>query len=184
MRLKHYGRNETGMKRNVKTLICFFTAIALALVILIIIIAVGNISSGKIAEGTYRIRNCSEFPDAYIVVKGNKVQFYDIDLNKLYREKELESFKGWVEHGVGVEMTEKQIEKASDLNELFVTHPWEIDYDIVGDNKDGTFTYIYFCIVKDTPFGLVLQYDSLHKTIQLNNSDPQKIFVFKKAWFQ
>lgn len=176
------------MKRNVKKFICFFAAtvlaIALAIVILIIIIAVGDISSGKIAEGTYRIKNCSEFPDAYIVVRGNKVQFYDIDLNKLYREEQLENFKRLVEHGIGVEMTEKQIEKASDLNEMFVINSWEIDYDLVGDNKDGTFTYIYFCMVKDTFFGLVLQYDSLHKTIQLNNSDPQKILVFKKAWFQ
>lgn len=172
------------MKRNVKTLIYFFSAIGLAIVILIITIAVGNISSGKIADGTYRIRNCSEFPDAYIVVKGNKIQFYNIDLNKLYREEELKDFKGWIEHGIGVEMTQEQIEKASDLNELFVTNPWEIAYDLEGNNKQGTFSYVYFCIVKDTCFGLVLQYDSLHKTIQLNNADAQKILVFKKAWFQ
>lgn len=169
-----------GMKRNVKICICSLAAI----VFLMLVIVVGNASSGRIAEGTYRIRNCSEFPDAYIVVKGNKIQFYNIDLNKLYREEELKDFKAWIEHGIGVEMTQEQIEKASDLNELFVTNPWEIAYDLEGNNKQGTFSYVYFCIVKDTCFGLVLQYDSLHKTLQLNNADAQKILVFKKAWFQ
>lgn len=168
-----------GMKRNVKICICSFAAI----VFLIIIIVFGNITSGQIAEGTYRVRNCSEFPDAYFVVKDNEIQFYNIDLNKLYREEQLKDFKGWIEHGIGVNMTEEQIEKASDLNEMFVTNPWKIDYDIE-NNKQGTFSYIYFCIVKDTRFGLILQYDSLHKTLQLNNADPQKVLVFKKAWFK
>lgn len=169
-----------GMKRNAKTCIYFFVAIAF----LMIIIAFGNITSGRIAEGTYRVRNCSEFPDAYVVVKDNEIQFYNIDLNKLYREDQLKDFKGWIEHGIGVEMTEEQIEKASDLNEMFVTNPWKIDYNLKSNNKQGTFRYVYFCIVDGTRFGLILQYDSLHKTLQLNHADAQKILVFKKAWLK
>lgn len=108
------------------------------------------------------------------------MQFYNIDLNALYRDKQRKEFEGWMERGVGANMTEEQIERVSDLNALFVSNAWEIDYDLVDNNKQGTFTYVHFCIVKDARFGLVLQYDALHKTIQLNDADPEKVFVFKK----
>lgn len=151
-----------------------------AIIILAVIIAISGIGGGKIADGTYRVTNCEAYPDAYIVVEGNKVQFYNIDLNALYRDKQRKEFEGWMERGVGANMTEEQIERVSDLNALFVSNAWEIDYDLVDNNKQGTFTYVHFCIVKDARFGLVLQYDALHKTIQLNDADPEKVFVFKK----
>lgn len=168
------------MKRNVKIGICIFSAI----VFLVMILVISNMSRMQIAEGTYRVTNCDEYPDAYIVVNENNIQFYNIDLNMLYREEQIKDFQGWIEHGVGGELTEEQIEMASDLNEMFVSNSWEIDYDLESNNKQGTFSYVYFCIVKDTRFGLVLQYDSMHKTIQLNNADTQKILVFKKTWLR
>lgn len=143
-----------------------------------VIIVTTGIGSGRMADGTYRITNCEAYPDAYLVVDGYRVQFFNIDLNALYQEKQRKDFQQWIERGIGASMTEEQIERASDLNNLFVSNSWMVDYSL--DNKLGTFTYVYFCLVKDTRFGLVLQYDSLHKTIQLNDADPTKVFVFKK----
>lgn len=162
------------MKRIVKKGIVCVCAVILTLAV----IMVSNIGGGEIADGIYRIENCAEYPVAYAQVEGNTIQFYNIDLNELYREKQREEFQWWIEQGVGATMTEEQIDAASDLNELFVNNAWEIDYELADENKQGTFTYVYFCIVKDTRFGLVLQYDALNKTIQIN--DPKKTLLFKK----
>ena len=162
------------MSKYLKAAIVLIVAVALLAVIMV----TTGTGSGRMADGTYRITNCEAYPDACLVVDGYRVQFLNIDLNAVYREQQRNVFQQWIERGIGANMTEEQIERASDLNELFVSNSWVVDYSM--DNKQGTFTYVYFCLVKDTPCGLVLQYDSLHKTIQLNNSDPSKILIFKK----
>lgn len=155
-----------------------------AVVLLVAVIFVSSIFGSEIADGTYEITNSSQYPDAYVVVKDNEIQFYNIDLNELYREKELEDFEVWKEMGYADGMTDEQIAQISDLNLMFVDNAWEFDYDMGIISKNGTFTYVYFCIVKDTCFGLVLQYDSLHKTIQINDADEEKVLVFDKVWFK
>ncbi len=137
---------------------------------------------GRIADGTYKVTNSDAYPDACIVVRGNEIQFYNIDLNALYQELENQNFEVWEQKGVGAKLTEEQKEQFSDLNEMFVYNTWTIDYNHTVTSKEGTFTNAYFCMVTDTPFGLILQYDSLHRTIQINNPDPQNILVFKKSW--
>lgn len=160
------------MKKIIKISIIAISAIA----ILVSVILMNYIGGKEITEGTYRIKGYKSYPNAYIEVKGNTVQFHNIDLNAIYREYQLESYKKVLESNTEVSITEEELEQISDLNELLVENPYEVDYDT--DSKSGTFTYIYFCYANGYPFGVVLKYDSFHKTLKINNA-VQKI-VFEK----
>ena len=70
----------------------------------------------------------------------------------------------------------RQCSVIRDLNRKFVSNPYTIEYD--EDQKAGTFTYTHFCMSDQGLFGLVLRYDSLHKTIEIKS--PVKDIVFKK----
>lgn len=166
------------MKKKLKVGIILVAAVALLAGTFLL----SRRGDGTIADGTYRVTNSQVYPDACIVVRGDAIQFYSIDLNALYQEYQRENYKEWEKRGVGAKLTDEEMEQFSDLNELFVSNAWTIDYELTVTSKVGTFTNAYFCKVKDTPFGLILQYDSLHRTIQINNPDPQNILVFKRAW--
>lgn len=163
------------MKKGIK--ICI--GIILAVVLLLSVVVITKTGGAEITEGTYKITDYAAYPDAYIVVKENKLQFYNIDLNAIYQEAQLEDYKEMQEHGLEFHITEQQLGKISDLNELFVSNPYELDYESsTKDNKTGTFTYVYFCYNGDYPFGLVLEYNSLHKTVKINS--PEQTLIFEK----
>ena len=75
--------------------------------------------------------------------------------------------------GIPVKLDEEEIKKASDFNARFVNEPVELDF---SDGKMGTFTYIQQCRDETQVFGLVIIYDSLHKTIKINNSEQEILF--------
>ena len=72
--------------------------------------------------------------------------FHNIDLNAIYQEEQMKSYMSMVESGATSSITDEQLKEISDLNSLFVSNPYELDYESIGDeSKSGTFTYIYFC---------------------------------------
>lgn len=155
------------MKKFLKIGICIICAVLL----LLLVIMIAKVGGAEIADGIYRVADCEAYPDAYIEVKGNTLQFYNIDLNEIYQEAQMVTYEKMKESGVEFNMTEEQLIQISDLNLLLVSNAYEIDYDsLEEDNKTGTFQYVYFCYGEGNLFGLVLEYDSLHKTIQINSS--------------
>lgn len=161
------------------------TAIILIVVVLLTVVAIVMIGTGggHMADGTYRVTNCEAYPDAYIVVSrnGKDIQFYNIDLNDIYRESDIEKYHKIQEKGFLLDIQDEELDKLSDLNAMFVSYSWTLDDDLF---KKGTFTYGAFCMGDQNLFGLVLEYNSLHKTIQIMNQDPEKKFIFKKKWFK
>lgn len=161
------------MKKKIKVII----VVACAIVLLIGVVLLCRIGGSEITDGVYEITDCSDFPNAYIEVTGNKLQFYEIDLNEIYQAAQIESYDNLNESGA-LDISEEKIAEISDLNNLLVSNPYELDYESITDNKNGTFTYIYYCMSEQNIFGLVLEYDSLHKTIQINS--PVRQLVFEK----
>ena len=161
-----------------KKTILIILGILLAVGILLAAFFISQTGGSRIADGTYQIT--SDNSDAYITVYRNELQFHNIDLNALYQEEQLQVYKRLVDQGSISELTSEQLTQASDLNALFVTQPWVLNYDEMVMDKTGTFTYVYYCYVPDTYFGKVLQYDSLHKTIQINDENPEKVLLFKE----
>lgn len=166
------------MKKLSKTVIGLIVIVILTVTV---IFALGAGGSGP-ADGTYRVTNCENYPDAYIVVdgKGKNMRFYNIDLNAIYREDDLANYNKMVEKGFPVVIEGEELERLSDLNEMFVSHTWTFEDELF---KKGTFTYGVYCMGSENIFGLVLEYDSLHKTIQIMDEDASKNYIFKRAWF-
>lgn len=69
------------------------------------------------ADGTYRVTNCEAYPDAYIVVSrnGKDIQFYNIDLNDINRESDLEKYHKIKEKGFLLDIQDEELDKLSDF---------------------------------------------------------------------
>ena len=132
------------------------------------------IGGEEITEGTYKIRNYPDYPEAYIEVKGNEIQFHNIDLNAIYRDDQVADYHKMVEMNSDFAVAEEEFDIVSDLNWLLVDNPYKLEYD--GDAMQGTFEYVYFCTYKGTPFGVVIIYDSFHKTLMINNYTQKILF--------
>lgn len=148
----------------------------LAIVLMMVVVWVTLIGGQEITNGKYEIEGCKEYPDAYIEVNDGKIQFYNIDLNEIYQEYQTNAVKKIMGNNSSIKISDEEMEELSDLNRKFVSNPYTIEYD--EDQKAGTFTYTHFCMSDQGLFGLVLRYDSLHKTIEIKS--PVRDIVFKK----
>lgn len=145
--------------------------------ILVLVLKFTRIQDNGIADGKYVITDCPEYPDAYIKVKNNTIQIFNLDVNSIYRAEQVENIKKMCANkDLGIYLTDQEIEELSDLNRMFVDNPYKVDLD--KGNKDGTYSYVYPCHCKGNYFGLIFVYDSYNKTIKINNY--QKKIVFKK----
>lgn len=140
-----------------------------AALFLLAAVMITRVGGAKITEGTYRVINYEVYPDAYITVTKDALQFYNIDLNAIYQAAQMETYEQMKERGVTMGITDEQLEQISDLNRMFVSNSYALDYDALEDNKSGTFQYVYFCYGEQNLFGFVLEYDALHKTLQINS---------------
>ena len=149
--------------------------ISVIIVILLAVTLTANyIGGAEFTEGKYKIQDFAEYPDAYIEVKGNTIQFYNIDLNAIYRDYQVAEYRKALTKGFPVKLDEEGIKKASDFNARFVDEPFELDF---SDSKTGTFTYIHYCLDDESEmFRLIIIYDSLHKTIRINNAEQEILF--------
>ena len=153
-----------------KKKILFIIAIIVLITIPTVIFFTLKINGKSMSNGTYYAVNCEEYPDAYVVVKGETIQFYNIDLNAIYREDQLNSvyMKQNNENlSFNTGLTDEELLELSDLNNMFVNNPYK--YDSEDRWKEGTYIYYYRCLSYGNWFGLHLLYDSWNKTITINN---------------
>lgn len=159
-----------------KFFIIGIVAIVLA-AILILVLKFTRKQTNGFADGKYVITDCPEYPDAYIKVKNNTIQIFNLDVNSIYRAEQVENTKKMcANEELGIYLTDQEIEELSDLNRMFVDNPYKVDLD--KGHKDGTYSYVFPCYCKGNYFGLIFIYDSYNKTIKINNY--QKKIVFKK----
>lgn len=157
--------------------IIYSIVVILLIVVLVVVLKFTKKQPKGIANGTYYVVNCPEYSDAYINVKNNTIQIYNLDVNSIYREEQVNKIKKICSNKeFGISLTDKEIEELSDLNKMFVDNPYEIDWDKC--YKDGTYSYVCQCYCKGNYFGLIFIYDSYNKTVKINNY--QKKIVFKK----
>ncbi len=147
-----------------------------ALITFLVVFNITYIGDEKFDLGTYKIVDSSEYPNAYIKVENDSLQFIGIDLNKIYREKQVGQVKDAIDKGFELNLTDKEIAKESDLNALFVNNKYDIS-NCEGE-ESGTFKTVYYLLTNSNLFGLVLEYDAFHKTIHINNEIQE--LTFKK----
>lgn len=161
-----------------KKVILIGVGVILVAILIVGTVIISGVGGAEIAEGTYSIVGFDTYPDASITVVENKVKFNNIDLNAIYAESQIADYKRAVEDGFDLNIADDQVPFLSDLNKHFVVNGYEIDYKKHAEYKNGTFSYIYYCYVNETIFGLTLEYNSLEKKIEVKN--PVQRLVFKQ----
>ena len=110
-----------------KKWIAFGIVAALLIAVLVIVLRFTKKQTKGIADGKYMVVDCPEYPDAYIIVKNNSIQIYNIDVNAIYRNEQVESIKKICEDKEsGIVLTGEEIEKLSDLNKMFVENAYKV----------------------------------------------------------
>ncbi|MCR5743750.1 MAG: hypothetical protein K6F92_08565 [Lachnospiraceae bacterium] len=121
-------------------------------------------NSDVIADGTYKIVDNDDYPDAYIEAKGGNIVFRNIDLNEIYKDKLINELNTLIDRGMIDDMSEEEKNRLSDLNGIFVDDFYEIDYSY--GTKTGTFTYNYACYAEiGIGRGFSINYDAQAKSI-------------------
>lgn len=155
------------MKKKLRIIIIILVLIAIPCGILLYL----SMNNGRIDDGKYRIVGSAEFPDAYIVVKGDELRFFNIDMNSLWQKKQYDRVikmqnSETLDFSTG--FTEEQLWEMSDLNNMFVNNPFT--YDPENRTKQGTYVYEYTCLSSGNLFGVFLTYDSWNHTICVENN--------------
>lgn len=158
------------MRKNIKLI---FGGVAV-LIIILVVSAIVYIGDNRFDDGIYRVVDNSEYPNAYIKVENNSIQFGGIDLNKIYPKKQAEEVKDAIDKGFDLNVTDKDIEKESNLNAVFVDNKYYISN--CEGQEEGTFKTLYHLLTPSKYFGLILIYDALHKTIHINNEIREMTF--------
>lgn len=79
-----------------KKWIAFGIVAALLIAVLVIVLRFTKKQTKGITDGKYMVVDCPEYPDAYIIVKNNSIRIYNIDVNAVYRNEQVESIKRFV----------------------------------------------------------------------------------------
>lgn len=133
----------------------------------------------KVADGTYQIQNNATYPDAYIVVEDGEAQFFNIDLNELYKDDIVEKYIMYLKNYKNQSVTsadEEQIKNSIDLNERFCKTKFALDYseenyNFVDDRGIGNYN---FGTITDISY-LSYEYDWKNQSITLNREDAELI---------
>ena len=135
----------------------------------------------EVAEGVYKVEGYEKYPDAYIEVKDGTAQFFNIDLNALYKENIVKCYIESIEREREITVSEKkEIENSIDLNQQFCDASFVLDYkpeNANSINSDGIGMYNFGFITKMDY--LAYEYDWKTKTITLVRPEAGRI-VFKK----
>ena len=139
--------------------------------ILVAVIWLTRSGGSRIAEGTYRIRNCEKYPDAYIVVKEDTIQLFNFDLNAEYRDDIYSSAMKMKEKKFDQvkNLSDEELYELCDLNSLFVDVPYRMTKEYTTINQKGTFEYGYYFFGGFTVNHVLYDYDSFHGTLKLNS---------------
>lgn len=168
------------MRRKMKKkIMVFIIVIALATIGVVGYLIIRN--GSRIPEGKYMIKNYAEFPDAYAIVSGKTIQFYNIDFNSMYREKELyyiltaQEERGVLDTGY----TKEKLIELSDINHLVVDKPY--DFSELHPLERGENEFSYYLAVEGNLFGLWVHYNTVDKVIKLNGkTEPDSDIIFER----
>ena len=136
----------------------------------------------KPKDGIYKVENLEAYPDAYIEIKEGRAQFFNIDLNALYKDRIVERYINYLTNMKEQKITKddrKEIEASIDLNKMFCDESVLLDYDkvIMRDDEKRYLYYYTFGAITDVD-QMSYSYNTKEKSITL--VDETNGIVFKK----
>lgn len=147
-----------NFKKLILPLLCFF-------IILPIIFFVICKDDSKLADGIYTVKENNLYPNAYIEIKDNHIQFFNIDLNALYKQNMVKCYIFVQENENGSLSSEekKEIDKSIDINKFLCEQPYMLNYDTLIKEDTHLYSNMFCKINHINSFGYL--YDSKTKTL-------------------
>lgn len=135
----------------------------------------------KIPNGKYLIKSNEKFPNAYAMVSGKTIQFFNIDFNSMFREQQLSSIltaqeeRGFLNTGY----TKDELIELSDINHLVVDQVYDFSkLRVIPDDTDKN-SFFYHLAIEGDYFGLWIKYNTVDKVLCVPGKtaeDPELIF--------
>lgn len=172
-------KEKISMKQKIKII---------AVVVVIAIISLGGIwffsDHSKVKDGTYMIQNNTTYPDAYIVVDNGKAQFFNIDLNALYKDTIVEDDLLYLKNYKNQKLSsldEEKVKDSIDLNAQFCETKFVLDYSRKSDlfDEDEGIGYYSFGAITDISH-LSYQWDWKKRSITLTR--PEAGLIEFRKW--
>lgn len=137
----------------------------------------------KVANGKYEIQNNSTYPDAYIIVEDGEAQFFNIDLNAMYKDDIVEDAIAYEKYKKKKlsSYDEQNIEDSIDLNRQFCDNKVALDYSLENCNSyddDSGIGHYNFGWITDMSY-LYYEYDWKNGSIKLSQGDTQPVVFIR-----
>lgn len=153
--------------------------VVLLVIALPIVLLVCFRENSELKEGIYRVQDTELYPDAYILVKANSIQFCNIDLNAIYKDELVDRYIFFQESEYGTLSEEEkiEIEKSIDLNKILCEQPYELNYETQIKEGWNEFSNMFCKINSINSFGYL--YNANTKTISVGGGASMDL-SFKK----
>ncbi|MCR5518678.1 MAG: hypothetical protein K6F17_08940 [Lachnospiraceae bacterium] len=166
-------------KKTIKTILIIILILAALTGGVFLALLLNGTFSQKLASGKYYIQGNDKYKDAYIEVKGDQIQFYNIDLNDALGTVAIKRYEKVIAKKPDKKLSEEEFNSYFDYNKNFVDSPYTIEYIADGTNKLGTYKYYHFMSIGCIYSTFVIHYDSWEKTIDIV-LDGNSLLTFKK----
>lgn len=158
------------MKKKIKIVVIILSLILIVGLTILAVMYINGAFSQELSDGKYYIVGNTEYKDAYVEVKGDQIQFHNIDLTKIYREDMVRIFKKVTKNHPERDLPDDELYELLDINKWLVDKSYTMRYDPKNPYEYETFVYVHdltgpnYDMVYDF---LKLHYNSLKKTITI-----------------
>jgi hypothetical protein len=154
-------------KKIIKTMLIIILILAALIGGVFLALMLNGTFSQKLADGKYYIQGNDKYKDAYVEVKGDQIQFHNIDLNDVMQPDRVKDYERAVEKNLKDKLSEDDFNMTFDFNRWLVDNPYTMEYYPDADNKLGTFKYYYYLHNGYWLTTVVIHYDSWEKNIKI-----------------
>ena len=154
-------------KKIIKTILIIILILAALTGGVFLTLLLNGTFSQKLANGKYYIQGNEKYKDAYIEVKGDQIQFHNIDLNEVLLPDRVKLYERNAEKNPENVLSKEEFENFFEYNRWLVDNPYTMEYNTDADNKLGTFKYYHYLHNGYYITTVVIHYDSWEKTISV-----------------
>ena len=164
--------------KNVKYILCGLIIIMIPILTIMFLNFKKNES--KLQDGIYKVQQNDLYPNAYIEVKEGRIQFFNVNLDSLYKET-LAAYCIRMQESKYGSITEEEkqgIKNSIQLNLCLCENSYILNYDKMMDYGNYEYSNEFFRLKNNIPFGYL--YNAKNKTISIGTETENELIFLKK----